>query len=132
MFLANLLVDTGQVEKAIPLLRDALKANPNYAPVHLELGYACRSCNGVTGFLSRITGFMRAMRVELRPHAERVRPLQVPVLWKAIIPTLFAAATLSWLSSKNSVSGPWQRSVARTCWNASSSGLILPVRCEAK
>ena len=42
MFLANLLVDTGQVEKAVPLLRDALKANPNYAPVHWELGYAYR------------------------------------------------------------------------------------------
>ncbi len=42
MFLANLLVDTGQVEKAVPLLRDALKANGNYAPVHWELGYAYR------------------------------------------------------------------------------------------
>ncbi len=42
MFLANLLVDTGSVEKAVPLLRDALKANPNYAPVHWELGYAYR------------------------------------------------------------------------------------------
>jgi TolB-like protein/DNA-binding winged helix-turn-helix (wHTH) protein len=42
MFLANLLVDTGQVEKAVPLLRDALKANNNYAPVHWELGYAYR------------------------------------------------------------------------------------------
>jgi DNA-binding winged helix-turn-helix (wHTH) protein/TolB-like protein len=41
-FLANLLVDTGQVEKAVPLLRDALKANANYAPVHWELGYAYR------------------------------------------------------------------------------------------
>ena len=42
MFLANLLVDTGQVEKAVPLLRGALKANDNYAPVHWELGYAYR------------------------------------------------------------------------------------------
>jgi DNA-binding winged helix-turn-helix (wHTH) protein/TolB-like protein/Flp pilus assembly protein TadD len=42
MFLANLLIDTGQVEKAVPLLRDALKANSNYAPVHWELGYAYR------------------------------------------------------------------------------------------
>jgi DNA-binding winged helix-turn-helix (wHTH) protein/TolB-like protein len=42
MFLANLLVDTGEVEKAVPLLRDALKANGNYAPVHWELGYAYR------------------------------------------------------------------------------------------
>jgi DNA-binding winged helix-turn-helix (wHTH) protein/TolB-like protein len=42
MFLANLLVDTGEVEKAVPLLRKALKANSNYAPVHWELGYAYR------------------------------------------------------------------------------------------
>ncbi len=42
MFLANLLVDTGEVEKAVPLLREALKANSNYAPVHWELGYAYR------------------------------------------------------------------------------------------
>jgi len=42
MFLANLLVDTGKVEQAVPLLRDALKVNANYAPVHWELGYAYR------------------------------------------------------------------------------------------
>jgi DNA-binding winged helix-turn-helix (wHTH) protein/TolB-like protein/Flp pilus assembly protein TadD len=42
MFLANLLIDTGQVEKAVPLLREVLKANANYAPVHWELGYAYR------------------------------------------------------------------------------------------
>jgi DNA-binding winged helix-turn-helix (wHTH) protein/TolB-like protein/Tfp pilus assembly protein PilF len=42
MFLANLLVDTGKVEQAVPLLRDALNANSNYAPVHWELGYAYR------------------------------------------------------------------------------------------
>ena len=42
IFLANLLVDTGRVEQAVPLLRDALKTNPNYAPAHWELGYAYR------------------------------------------------------------------------------------------
>jgi DNA-binding winged helix-turn-helix (wHTH) protein/TolB-like protein len=42
IFFANLLVDTGQVEKAVPLLRDALKTNPNYAAAHWELGYAYR------------------------------------------------------------------------------------------
>lgn len=42
MFLANLLVDTGKVEEAVPVLREALKANSNYAPVHWELGYAYR------------------------------------------------------------------------------------------
>jgi tetratricopeptide (TPR) repeat protein len=42
IFLANLLVDTGQVEKAVPLLRDALKTNSNYAAAHWELGYAYR------------------------------------------------------------------------------------------
>ena len=42
MFLANLLVDTGRVEQAVPLLRDALKTNGNYAAAHWELGYAYR------------------------------------------------------------------------------------------
>lgn len=42
LFLANLLVDTGKVEQAVPLLRDALKTNPNNADVHWELGYAYR------------------------------------------------------------------------------------------
>jgi DNA-binding winged helix-turn-helix (wHTH) protein/TolB-like protein/Tfp pilus assembly protein PilF len=42
IFLANLLVDTGKVEQAVPLLRDALKTNPNHAGVHWELGYAYR------------------------------------------------------------------------------------------
>jgi len=42
IFLANLLVDTGKVEEAVPLLRDALKTNTNYAPTHWELGYAYR------------------------------------------------------------------------------------------
>ena len=42
MFLANLLIDTGTVEQAVPLLRDALKTNGNYAAAHWELGYAYR------------------------------------------------------------------------------------------
>jgi len=42
LFLANLLVDTGKVEQAVPLLRDALKTNGNYAAAHWELGYAYR------------------------------------------------------------------------------------------
>lgn len=42
MFLANLLIDTGRVEEAVPLLRRALQANLNYAPLHWELGYAYR------------------------------------------------------------------------------------------
>jgi tetratricopeptide (TPR) repeat protein len=40
--LANFLVDTGKVEQAVPLLREALKSNGNYAPIHWELGYAYR------------------------------------------------------------------------------------------
>jgi tetratricopeptide (TPR) repeat protein len=35
-------VDTGKVEQAVPLLRDALKTNGNYAFAHWELGYAYR------------------------------------------------------------------------------------------
>jgi len=42
IFLANLLVDTGKVEQAVPLLRDALKTNPNNADARWELGYAYR------------------------------------------------------------------------------------------
>ncbi len=42
MFLANLLIDTGKVEEAVPLLRDAIDRNPNHAAVHWELGYAYR------------------------------------------------------------------------------------------
>jgi DNA-binding winged helix-turn-helix (wHTH) protein/TolB-like protein len=42
VFLANLLIDTGKVEQAVPLLRDALRTNPNHAEAHWELGYAYR------------------------------------------------------------------------------------------
>jgi TolB-like protein/Flp pilus assembly protein TadD len=42
VYMANLLTDTGQVEDAVPLLRDALKGNPNSALAHWELGYAYR------------------------------------------------------------------------------------------
>ena len=42
IYLANMFTDTGQVEKAVPLLRQALKSNPNRAEVHWELGYAYR------------------------------------------------------------------------------------------
>jgi DNA-binding winged helix-turn-helix (wHTH) protein/TolB-like protein len=42
IFLANLLVDTGKVEQAVPLLRNTLDDNPNNAALHWELGYAYR------------------------------------------------------------------------------------------
>jgi DNA-binding winged helix-turn-helix (wHTH) protein/TolB-like protein len=42
IFMANLLIDTGEVEKAVPLLRQVEKVNPNNAGVHWELGYAYR------------------------------------------------------------------------------------------
>jgi tetratricopeptide (TPR) repeat protein len=42
MFLANLLIDTGKVEQAVPLLREGLKTNPNHAAIRWELGYAYR------------------------------------------------------------------------------------------
>ena len=42
VYMANMLTDTGRVEEAVPLLRDALKTNPNHAEIHWELGYAYR------------------------------------------------------------------------------------------
>jgi DNA-binding winged helix-turn-helix (wHTH) protein/TolB-like protein len=42
IYMANLLTDTGRVEEAVPLLRAALRTNPNQADVHWELGYAYR------------------------------------------------------------------------------------------
>jgi len=42
IYMANLLTDTGRVESAVPLLREALKTNPNQAEIHWELGYAYR------------------------------------------------------------------------------------------
>lgn len=38
IFLANLLIDTGRVEQAVPLLRNTARTNPNNAAVHWELG----------------------------------------------------------------------------------------------
>jgi DNA-binding winged helix-turn-helix (wHTH) protein/TolB-like protein/Tfp pilus assembly protein PilF len=42
IFLANLLIDTGKVEQAVPLLRGALQTNPNHTTAHWNLGYAYR------------------------------------------------------------------------------------------
>jgi DNA-binding winged helix-turn-helix (wHTH) protein/TolB-like protein len=42
IYMANLFTDTGTVERAVPLLREALKTNPNEAEAHWELGYAYR------------------------------------------------------------------------------------------
>jgi DNA-binding winged helix-turn-helix (wHTH) protein/TolB-like protein len=42
IYMANLFTDTGRVEQAVPLLRNALQANPNHAETHWELGYAYR------------------------------------------------------------------------------------------
>jgi DNA-binding winged helix-turn-helix (wHTH) protein/TolB-like protein len=42
IYMANFLTDTGRVEQAVPLIRDALKANPNHAETHWELGYVYR------------------------------------------------------------------------------------------
>lgn len=42
VYMANLFTDTGRVEQAIPLLRDALRASPNDAAAHWELGYSYR------------------------------------------------------------------------------------------
>jgi tetratricopeptide (TPR) repeat protein len=40
--MANLLTDTGRVEKGVPLLREALRTNSNSAELHWELSYAYR------------------------------------------------------------------------------------------
>jgi serine/threonine protein kinase len=42
VYMANLLTDTGEVERAVPLLQAALARNPNKAGAHWELGYAYR------------------------------------------------------------------------------------------
>jgi serine/threonine-protein kinase len=42
VYLANLLTDTGRVEQAVPLMREVLAKNSNYAEAHWELGYAYR------------------------------------------------------------------------------------------
>jgi tetratricopeptide (TPR) repeat protein len=42
IYMANMFTDTGRVEQAVPLLRQALKTNPNKAEIHWELGYAYR------------------------------------------------------------------------------------------
>ena len=42
IYMANLFTDTGRVEKAVPLLRQALGIDPGRAEVHWELGYAYR------------------------------------------------------------------------------------------
>jgi TolB-like protein len=42
IYMANFFTDTGQVQRAVPLLRRALRSNPNHAEAHWELGYAYR------------------------------------------------------------------------------------------
>ncbi len=42
VYMANLLTDTGRVEQAVPLLKEALGSSPNNAEAHWELGYAYR------------------------------------------------------------------------------------------
>ena len=42
IYMANLLTDTEKADQAVPLLREALRTNPNLAEAHWELGYAYR------------------------------------------------------------------------------------------
>lgn len=42
VYMANMFTDTGRVEKAVPLLREALKTNASHPEIHWELGYAYR------------------------------------------------------------------------------------------
>jgi tetratricopeptide (TPR) repeat protein len=62
IYMANMFTDTGRVEKAVPLLRQALETNPNHAEVHWELGYAYR-----------FAGMLRESVLESE-HARRLDP----------------------------------------------------------
>ncbi len=42
VLMANLFTDTNRVGQSVPLLREVVRANPNYALAHWELGYAYR------------------------------------------------------------------------------------------
>jgi DNA-binding winged helix-turn-helix (wHTH) protein/TolB-like protein len=42
VYMANLLTDTGRPERAVPLLKEALSVNPNFAEADWELSYAYR------------------------------------------------------------------------------------------
>jgi TolB-like protein/Flp pilus assembly protein TadD len=48
VYMANMFTDTGRVEKAVPLLRDGIRMNPNHAEAHWELGYAYRFAGMLT------------------------------------------------------------------------------------
>ena len=62
VYMADLLTDTGRVEEALPLLRDVLRANPNYAEAYWQLGYAYR-----------FGGLLRESAAECE-HARRLDP----------------------------------------------------------
>jgi tetratricopeptide (TPR) repeat protein len=55
IYMANLMTDTGRVERAVPLLRRALEANPNHAEAHWELG-----CLSICGPVERVGRRVRA------------------------------------------------------------------------
>lgn len=42
IFMANMFTDTNQANQAVPLLREVMATNPNYALAHWELGYVYR------------------------------------------------------------------------------------------
>jgi serine/threonine protein kinase/DNA-binding winged helix-turn-helix (wHTH) protein/tetratricopeptide (TPR) repeat protein len=58
IYMANLFTDTGRVEQAVPLLREVLRADPNNAEAHWELGYAYR----FAGFLPESVAEAEAAR----------------------------------------------------------------------
>ena len=65
IYMANLLTDTGKARQAVPLLRDALRTNPNLAEAHWEVGYAYR----YGGMLSESVGECKRAR-ELDPSVK--------------------------------------------------------------
>jgi len=68
IFMANMLIDTNEIVRAVPLLRDVLNTNPNYALAHWELGYAYRFA-GVLDESIRECERARALDPQVKLHS---------------------------------------------------------------
>ena len=74
VYMANMFTDTGRVERAVPLLRAAVKANPSHAEGHWELGYAYRFAGMLEESVSECE---RARRLDPERKTEQFHPLTV-------------------------------------------------------